>query len=228
MQRGAGSGQVPRLRDGARRAAPRRHPVERRSDIERRTDVAHPAGHRWMSDCTVTATPALPVRCPLCPDKPTSSTRWVMSEMCQTRTTPRGIRTSLRHHKVKLLSGLQRSPQAPAARESVVDQSRRFGRWPMTSGLPPGTGHRQGRPVCLNSATRRILPANQLKSLRSFLRISLRSSAYSSMIRRASSVREGLLGGLGPEFVLSSCGIIERSLLSIGSPPATRNAALRG
>jgi hypothetical protein len=34
----------------------------------------------------------------------------------------------------------------------------------------------------------------QLKSLRNFLRISLRSSAYSSTIRRASSVREGLLG----------------------------------
>jgi hypothetical protein len=51
---------------------------------------------------------------------------------------------------------------------------------------------------------------SQLKSLRSFLRISLRSSAYSSMIRRASSEREGLLG-LGPEVGSSSCGIIERS-----------------
>jgi hypothetical protein len=31
------------------------------------------------------------------------------------------------------------------------------------------------------------------------------------MIRRASSVREGLLGGSGPEVGLSSCGLIERS-----------------
>jgi hypothetical protein len=42
----------------------------------------------------------------------------------------------------------------------------------------------------------------QLKSLRSFLRIFLRSSAYSSMIRRASSVREGLLGDSGGRFVI--------------------------
>jgi hypothetical protein len=71
----------------------------------------------------------------------------------------------------------------------------------------------------------------QLKSLRNFLRISLRSLAYSSMIRRASSVREGLLGGSGFEVGSSSRGIIERSFevcFSIGSPPATRNAALRG
>ena len=39
----------------------------------------------------------------------------------------------------------------------------------------------------------------QLKSLRSFLRIFLMSSAYSSTIRRASCVREGLLDGSGPE-----------------------------
>jgi hypothetical protein len=51
----------------------------------------------------------------------------------------------------------------------------------------------------------------QLKSLRSFLRISLRSSAYSSTIRRASCVREGLVGGSGPEVGLSSCGISERT-----------------
>ncbi len=70
----------------------------------------------------------------------------------------------------------------------------------------------------------------QLKSLRNFLRISLRSSAYSSTIRRASSVREGLLGGSDPEVGLSSCGFMKgvRGLLSIGSPPATRNAAVRG
>ena len=52
----------------------------------------------------------------------------------------------------------------------------------------------------------------QLKSLRSFLRISLRSSAYSSTIRRACCVREGLLGFSGPEAGWSCCGFIERSL----------------
>ena len=44
----------------------------------------------------------------------------------------------------------------------------------------------------------------QLKRLRNFLRISLRSPAYSSTIRRASCVREGLLGGSGPEVGSSS------------------------
>jgi hypothetical protein len=48
----------------------------------------------------------------------------------------------------------------------------------------------------------------QLMSLRNFLRISLRSSAYSSTIRRASSVREGLLGFSGPEAGSSSCGFM--------------------
>jgi hypothetical protein len=50
---------------------------------------------------------------------------------------------------------------------------------------------------------------SQLRGLRSFLRISLRSSAYSSTIRRASCVREGLLGGFGLE--AGSCGITERT-----------------
>jgi hypothetical protein len=51
----------------------------------------------------------------------------------------------------------------------------------------------------------------QLKNLRSFRRISLRSLAYSSTIRRASSVREGLLGFSGAdEAGSSSCGFIER------------------
>jgi hypothetical protein len=50
----------------------------------------------------------------------------------------------------------------------------------------------------------------QLKSLRSFLRTSLRSSAYSRTIRRASSVRESLLGGSGLDpFVIG--GITEWS-----------------
>ena len=71
------------------------------------------------------------------------------------------------------------------------------------------------------SATRRALlrgfkmkeaGRSQLRSLRSFLRISLRSSAYSSTIRRASCVREGLLGFSGLEANLSFCGFIERSL----------------
>jgi hypothetical protein len=69
------------------------------------------------------------------------------------------------------------------------------------------------------SATRRALlrgfkmkeaGRSQLTGLRSFLRISLRSLAYSSTIRRASCVREGLLGGLGLE-ARSSCGITERT-----------------
>jgi hypothetical protein len=50
----------------------------------------------------------------------------------------------------------------------------------------------------------------QLKSLRSFLRISLRSSAYSSTIRHASSAREGLLSGFGPEVGSLSSGIVEQ------------------
>jgi hypothetical protein len=45
-------------------------------------------------------------------------------------------------------------------------------------------------------------------------------------LRRA--VREGLLGGSGPEVGSSSCGIIEHSFeVCIGSPPAMRNAAYR-
>jgi hypothetical protein len=103
---------------------------------------------------------------------------------------------------------------------SVVVHSRRFGRTTATSGLPRMNGHSQDRRAYLKGAIRRARFARfkmkeagggQLKSLRSFLRISLRSSAYSSTIRRASCVREGLLGGSDPEVGLSSCGISERT-----------------
>jgi hypothetical protein len=56
---------------------------------------------------------------------------------------------------------------------------------------------------------------SSLKRLRNFLRISLRSPAYSSTIRRASCVREGLLGGSGPESVRHlRCG--DRPAVAIG------------
>jgi hypothetical protein len=55
--------------------------------------------------------------------------------------------------------------------------------------------------------------------------------AYSSTIRRASSVREGLLGFLGPdEAGSSSCGFIEwkamKRLRSTGPSPVTHGAPL--
>src|SRR5258706_16479452 len=65
----------------------------------------------------------------------------------------------------------------------------------------------------------------KLKSLGIFLRISLRSSAYSSTIRRASSVREDLLGFSGPEGVRHLAASLN-GLLNIGSPPATHGTPL--